>query len=123
MQPLRACISNCKPTALCGYRAMSGTIRTLAFTRLQPLPAGPLPWARTVLHAELQPSRAQLAASVSRRTAASATPTHGGIALQQSDSGAQQDSTALPRVVLKGGKSKLFTDQQSPIVYSGAIDR
>ena len=32
-------------------------------------------------------------------------------------------SSPLPRVVLKGGKSKLFTDQQSPLVYSGAIDR
>lgn len=29
----------------------------------------------------------------------------------------------LPRVVLKGGKSKLFTDGGSPIIYSGAIDR
>ena len=30
---------------------------------------------------------------------------------------------SLPRVVLKGGKTRLFTDNQSPIVYGGAIDR
>lgn len=29
----------------------------------------------------------------------------------------------LPRVVLKGGKSKLFAGGQSPMVYSGAVDR
>lgn len=30
---------------------------------------------------------------------------------------------ALPCVVLKGGKSKLFSEGQSPMVYSGAVDR
>lgn len=29
----------------------------------------------------------------------------------------------LPRVVLKGGKSRLFSSSQSPMVYGGAVDR
>ena len=32
-------------------------------------------------------------------------------------------TSSLPRVVLKGGKTRLFTDQQSPTVYGGAVDR
>lgn len=32
-------------------------------------------------------------------------------------------ASVLPRVVLKGGKVRLFTDQQSPTVYGGAVDR
>jgi 23S rRNA G2069 N7-methylase RlmK/C1962 C5-methylase RlmI len=31
--------------------------------------------------------------------------------------------SALPRVILKGGKTKLFTEQLNPVVYAGAVDR
>lgn len=34
-----------------------------------------------------------------------------------------EGQSLLPRVVLKGGKSKLFAEQQQPMVYSGAVDR
>jgi len=33
------------------------------------------------------------------------------------------DPFILPRVILKGGKIRLFTEHQSPIVYGGAVDR
>jgi 23S rRNA G2069 N7-methylase RlmK/C1962 C5-methylase RlmI len=36
---------------------------------------------------------------------------------------ASSSRTPLARVILKGGRSKLFTEDQSPIVYSKAIDR
>lgn len=33
------------------------------------------------------------------------------------------DPSILPRVILKGGKLRLFTEHQSPTVYGGAVDR
>lgn len=33
------------------------------------------------------------------------------------------DPSILPRVILKGGKIRLFTEHQSPTVYGGAVDR
>ena len=54
--------------------------------------------------------RRRLAAAAAAPTPATAEVTGGGEA-------------QLPRVVLKGGKSKLFSDAQSPMVYSGAVDR
>jgi 23S rRNA G2069 N7-methylase RlmK/C1962 C5-methylase RlmI len=33
------------------------------------------------------------------------------------------DPSVLPKVILKGGKIRLFTEHQSPTVYGGAVDR
>lgn len=47
--------------------------------------------------------------------------------LLAAQAGSKQQAAApagtLPRVILKGGKSKLFSEFQSPTVYGGAVDR
>lgn len=49
--------------------------------------------------------------------------TNGVLARQALPDANSGDVWALPRVVLKGGRAKLFSEGKSPIVYNGAIDR
>ena len=45
------------------------------------------------------------------------------LAISATAATADAAASVLPRVVLKGGKTRLFTENQSPTVYGGAIDR
>lgn len=65
------------------------------------------------------PGRPAAQARAGSQPAAAVSQAAGGQQLQQQ----RAPAGTVPRVILKGGKSKLFSEFQSPTVYGGAVDR